>query len=290
MLSNFPQITYDGILSQNSRRRAARLESGTLLTTVDMWQGCWFALSLLATTLADVNVTVSGTKPFQLTVSSAGITLINSAILSGILNTSTSAISASNDGVVAKSGGVVDWSIIQPNVVKIQFNSTEPFTGAQFAASSGEQFYGVWEYPWNNSLTNNGVSFDLKGVGNSVGANWVNARAPAFYSSAGYGVYADTLDMGSFNFMPGQAQFIFNTSSLVYYIILPDSLDGLNLKSVIETYTGLSARITMPPDSGYGPTFWSDNFETDFHGTVSNAQENYYDVINHLYFNQIRGE
>lgn len=144
----------------------------------------------------------------------------------------------------------------------------------------------MWEYPWFDSLTNANVSFDLKGLGNSEGANWQNARAPFFFTSAGYGVYADTLDMGSFDFSTaGQAQFIFNTSSLVYYIILPTTPG--NFKSIIETYTGLSSRIEMPPDSGFGPTFWSDNFEQDFHNGVTNAEENYYDVINHLYYNQI---
>ncbi|ETI27226.1 hypothetical protein G647_09909 [Cladophialophora carrionii CBS 160.54] len=250
-----------------------------------MWTSLLFVSSLLGSTLAAINVTVSSTNPFALTVTSQGITVNNKAVLSGPLNTTTAPVSVSSNGTVANSGGIIDWSIIQPNVVKIQYNSTAAFTGAQFAAGPNENFYGVWEYPWNDSLTNNGISFDLKGAGNMPGSNWDNARAPTFYSSEGYGVYADTLNMGSFQFSSSQAQFIFNTSSLVYYIILPTTPG--DYKSIIETYTGLSARITMPPDSGYGPTFWSDNFETDFHGYVSNAQENYYDVIDHLYYNQI---
>ena len=243
--------------------------------------------SLLGSSLAAVNVSVSGTSPFALTIKSdQGVTVTNKAILRGGLNTTTTPVSASNQGAVVNSGGIIDWSIISPNVVKVQYNSTAPFTGAQFTAAPNENFYGVWEYPWNDSLTNNCIEFDLKGVGNAEGVNWDNARAPTFYSSAGYGVYADTLDMGSFNFSSTQAQFIFNTSSLVYYIILPTTPG--DWKSIIETYTGLSARITMPPDSGYGPNFWSDNFETDFHGSVTNAQQNYYDVIDHLYYDQIR--
>lgn len=34
--------------------------------------------------------------------------------------------------------------------------------------------------------------------------------------------------------------------------------------------------------------FWSDDFEEDFHAGVSNAQENYYDVVDHLYYNEIK--
>jgi hypothetical protein len=56
-------------------------------------------------------------------------------------------------------------------------------------------------------------------VGNSVGINWDNARAPFFFSSAGYGVNSDMLHMGTYDF--SLAQFIFNTSSLMYYIVLP---------------------------------------------------------------------
>jgi len=87
--------------------------------------------------------------------------------------------------------------------------------------------------------------------------------------------------MGSFDFsQPDLASFNFNTSSLTYYIILPKE-EG-DFKSLIKEYMGLSSKIEMPPDSGFGPTFWSDDFTQDFHGNVTNAQENYFDVINHL--------
>lgn len=100
-------------------------------------------------------------------------------------------------------------------------------------------------------------------------------------------MYADTLFMGNYDFsQPGLAQFIFNASSLVYYIILPEKSN--DFKSILTQYIAkLSTPIELPPDSGYGPTYWSDDFEEDFHGDVMNAQENYYDVVNHLYYNQI---
>lgn len=233
------------------------------------------------------SVAVSGTSPYSLSVSSGGqIVAANTAILIGNSNSSAAPVSASWSGQISNGAGQISASLIEPNVVKVSVNTTSQFVGARFATSTDANFYGVWEYPWFEGLTNANVSFDLKGLGNSDGINWDNARAPFFFTSAGYGVYADTLDMGSFDFTtPGQAQFIFNTSSLVYYITLPTSPG--NYKSILETYTGLSSRIELPPDSGYGPTFWSDNFEQDFHAGVHNAQENYYDVINHLYYNQI---
>lgn len=249
----------------------------------------FFALltCLVARALADVAVSVANPSPLSLTISStSGAIVYNSAILAGLTNDSTSSVSASASGVITGNGGQITWSTILPNVVKVQVTSTEPYTGAQFSVAHSDLFYGVWEYPWNDELTNTNVTFELLGVGDEEGVNWSNARAPFFITTAGYGVYADTMAMGTFDFTkPTTAQFVFNTSSLTYYIILPQSQG--DYKSIIETYTGPSARVEMPPDSGYGPTFWSDNFEQDFHGYVSNAQQNYYDVIDHLYYNQV---
>lgn len=209
-------------------------------------------------------------------------------IVIGVVNASVSAIDVSQDGKIANGGGTVSWSCISPSVTRIEIKSSKPYVGARFTNSDREYFYGVWEYPFSGSLINSNVSFDLKGVGNNVGINWSNARAPFFISSAGYGVYADTPHMGSFDFRtPGVCQFVFNTSSLTYYIITSQREN--DFKSIIKDYTGLSARSTMPPDSAYGPTFYSDDFEQDFHGYVQNAQQNYYDVVDHLYFNQIHG-
>lgn len=169
-------------------------------------------------------------------------------------------------------------------------NTSSNFVGARFGASPESKFFGVWEYPWHEDSTyqldNAGVAFELKGLGNSEGANWQNARAPFFLTAAGYRVYADSLAMSSWNStQPGHAEFIFNASSLVYYVILPQAQG--DYKSIIEAYISFSAANEMPPDTSYGPTFWSDNFEQDIHAGVTSAQENYYDVINHLYYNQI---
>ncbi|KAF2118279.1 glycosyl hydrolases family 31-domain-containing protein [Lophiotrema nucula] len=202
----------------------------------------------------------------------------NTAILTGNQNTTVSAVNATSG---------LSYSFITPTVAKVTLNTSSAFHGARFTTPEDAYFYGVWEYPFNNQITNKNISFDLKGVGNNVGVNWSNARAPFFITSAGYGVYTDTLKMGSYDFKTaGEAQFIFNTTDLVYYIILPTSKN--DFKSIIEQYTELSARSEMPPTSGLGPTFWSDDFTLDFHGSVSNAAENVQDVVNHLYYNQIR--
>lgn len=232
------------------------------------------------------SVLVSNHSPYTFNIESGHEVLVDIIILVGNTNSTVSTVHASNTGQIKDGGGQITAAIVEANVVKFSVNTTSNFVGARFDASADANFYGVWEYPWFEGITNANVSFELKGLGDSKGVNWSNARAPFFFTDYGYGVYADTLDMGSFDFAtPDQAQFVFNASSLVFYVILPTS--PRDYKSIIETYTGLSARIEMPPDSGYGPTFWSDDFEEDFHAGVTNAQENYYDVVNHLYYNQI---
>lgn len=247
-----------------------------------------FALPLSSSATPPLSIDIPNVSPYSINVVSNGaVVAVNSAILSGNTNTTTTPISGSQSGQINGGCGQVTTSLTKENIVKVSVNTTcGNYVGARFAAAQTAHFYGVWEYPWFEGLTNANVSFNLDGLGNSDGVNWDNARAPFFFTSEGYGVYADTLEMGSFDFTtPGNAQFIFNTSSLVYYIILPASPG--DLKSIIQIYASLSSTIEMPPDSGYGPTFWSDNFEEDFHGDVMNAQENYYDVVDHLYYNQI---
>ncbi|PVI04064.1 glycoside hydrolase family 31 protein [Periconia macrospinosa] len=247
-------------------------------------------LSLSAfTPFALCNYEIVRTPSNGLRILDGNTTLVdNAAILAGGQNTTVSPIDNSTSSLA--------YNFITPSVAKITINSSYAFIGAKFSSASNAHFFGVWEYPFNNRIDNRNVSFDLKGVGNNVGINWANARAPFFMSSDGYGVYTDTLKMGSYDFAtPNEAQFIFNSSSLVYYIILPKESQTLTqasteggLKSVIEQYTALSARSEMPPTSGFGPTYWSDDFTRDFHGDVSNAAENIQDVVNHLYYNRIR--
>ncbi|OCL10996.1 glycoside hydrolase family 31 protein [Glonium stellatum] len=246
-----------------------------------------FLVILAPSVSSKYSISVSRSSPFSLLIKDGQDVFVeNTAILVGTTNSTVKPVVASSSGRIPNNGGQITARMISPTVAKIEVNSSYPFVGAQFSVGPEDFIYGVWEYPFFESISNTNVSFDLKGLGNAEGLNWDNARAPFFLTSAGYGVYADALEMGSYDFTKeGKAQFIFNTSSLTYYVILPKSKD--DFKSILEGYTGLSSRIEMPPTSGFGPTFWSDDFEQDFHAGVTNAQENYYDVVNHLYYNQI---
>lgn len=252
----------------------------------------WLVLGLASPTILarppNYSLEVIGTSPYSLNVVRGSQTTIvhNSAVLAGVWNTTTFPVSTSGSGEISEDGGHITASMLTPSIAKVQINSTLPYTGARFSDPNAH-FYGVWEYGLGNNITNDKVSFDLKGFGGMTGTNFANARAPFFLSSSGYGVYTDTLKMGSYNFStPGEVQFIFNSSSLVYFIILPKT-EG-DFKSLITQYTQLSSTIEMQAISGYGPTFWSDNFEEGFPEGVTNAEENVYDVVNQLYYNQIK--
>lgn len=257
-----------------------------------MWAYLFALLGVvLWPTAADYTLSArTGALPFFLYLSSGNRTVvINDGVLAGNSNASLTTLSTDAYNVITNNdtSGSIHSQLITPTVARIEVNTSSNYVGAKFIIAKDEKIFGLWEYPWRGSLLNTNVSFDLKGVGNAPGINWSNARAPFFLSTYGYGVYTDTLQMGSYDFKaPFHGQFIFNTSSLVYYIILPEG-SPTNFKSILSQYTKLSARIEMPPDSAFGPTFWSDDFEQDFHNGVSNAEENIHDVVQYLHVNKI---
>ncbi|KAK4618764.1 Alpha-xylosidase [Fulvia fulva] len=233
------------------------------------------------------NITVTWSTDPQVAcqVAHGSNTVYNSAIMVGDTNVTTRPLQLSE--LHSKESNItVETKRISANVIRVQVEARSGYIGAEFTLTSGSHTYGVWSYPWNSSLSNEGVQFPLAGIGFIEGINWCNARAPFFMTSDGYAVYIDTLSMGYFDFSrPDIASFVFSTRSLTYYIILP--AEEHDYKSILKTYAGLSNTAELPPDSAYGPVFWSDDFEQDFHPGVTNAQENYFDVIDHLQALQI---
>jgi alpha-D-xyloside xylohydrolase len=185
-------------------------------------------------------------------------------------------------------GGHVEYHNLgtSPDAVRVfaKYAQVRP-VGAAFGFPPGDLFYGVWEYPWNGSLTNNNHSYADIGIhGDQPGINWANARAPFFFSKSGFGVYVDTPEIGTFDFsVPGQVRFTFNASSLTYSVMY-----NTNLTALLTQFMSMSSKIEMPPESGYGPIFWSDDWTKDFRGGATNSEESFYDVVDKLYYNQIR--
>ncbi|KAF4303866.1 Glycoside hydrolase family 31 [Botryosphaeria dothidea] len=250
-----------------------------------------FPLLSLATTAASAaqyDISIPSLDPYNIKILWGNESVVESiAPLTGTHNYTASPISASDAGAISNGSGTITSDFLSSTIAKIQINSSSAYVGAEIGASSEALRYGVWEYPWDGKVANENVTFEIKGVGEATGVNWCNARAPFFLTNAGYGMYIDTLAMGLFDFSdPASSRFVFNASSLTIYVILPTAPN--DYKSILTQYAELSSYIFMPPDTAYGPIIFSDNWETDFHGDVSNAQENYYDVITHLFDNRIR--
>jgi hypothetical protein len=190
----------------------------------------------------------------------------------------------------------ITTQFIAPSILHVHTQTTGTtlsFTGAQFSTTPGAKHYGVWSYPFNDSITNAEIAFDLKGLQGNDGINYASARAPFFISSAGYAVYADTQAMGSFSFSDemGQVEFRFNATALKYYIILPEVMGGEGaFKSLLTQYASLTDTSPLWSPRAYGPMFWHNDFQraSAFPEGVGNAQEFVRDVVDQLAAHRVR--
>ncbi|KAL3444049.1 glycosyl hydrolases family 31-domain-containing protein [Aspergillus insuetus] len=221
----------------------------------------------------------------------------NTGILTGATNTSmTAAPKTSHDTKIRT-------QFITPSILHVRVHvHTEStagsgpglsFTGAQFSTTPGAKHYGVWSYPFNASITNAEIAFDLKGLQGNDGINYASARAPFFISSAGYAVYANTQAMGSYSFSDelGTVGFRFNATALDYYIILPEVISGEGaFKSLLTQYASLTDTSPLWSPRAYGPMFWHNDFQRQsaFPEGVGNAQEFVGDVVDQLAANRVR--
>ncbi|KAJ2898655.1 Alpha-xylosidase [Zalerion maritima] len=131
------------------------------------------------------------------------------------------------------------------------------YPGANFSSvpkGGNLTFYGLWEYPFNGSIANEDIEFNIEGL---------------IVTNRGWGVYADEPAIGTFRFFSesSPASFEFGTTDGVRHYIIQKP----NHKALLSSYTELSNTISTPPDSGYGPIFWSDDMEWDFHGDVTSG-------------------
>ncbi len=145
---------------------------------------------------------------------------------------------------------------------------------------------GVWEYPWNGAITNeNHSGSDIGVYGDQPGINWSNARAPFFFSKSGFGIYVDTTDYGVFDFsQSGQVKFTFNATTLTYSVIYNTNLTALLMEFAEPLQQDPDAALTQAT----GPSSGATTLSRTSTAAWPNAQDNYYDVANHLYYNQIR--
>lgn len=283
-LLNQPYVRYN--ISSINMFRAALLTALVAAATAPVAQAASSSYSLHVDSESPYSFTI--TNPANQPVVS------NTGILAGSTNTSMDAVSTDSDDTS------IDVSFTTPTIVRVNVSSTLGFTGARFSAAKDALNYGVWAHPFNESIVNSNIAFDLKGMQGNDGINYASVRSPFFLSSAGYAVYTDTHAMGSYSFYSpssdddegkknsAEAEFRFNATELVYYIILPQS--GGDLKSLLTQYAGLTDTSPLWSPRAYGPMFWHNDFEREsgFPEGVGNSQEFVQDVVDKLARHRIR--
>jgi len=181
----------------------------------------------------------------------------------------------------------IKWKSQSSSVVKFDITNPAGIIGAEISFDQEQLFYGVWEYPFDQTVNNKNVTYDVKGLYGlkHPGTDWASGRTPYFFTRSGLGFYMDTNKIGRYNFNEEEQSvtFAFNTTKLTYYVFYdPEPV------KVLEKYAKLSNTAELPPESGFGPIFWNNDWNTHWPEGVTNAEENYYDVVDHLYYNQIR--
>ena len=166
------------------------------------------------------------------------------------------------------------------NATHSNVSITESFVDA------GEHIYGLFEAAWprktpagfysrERGLDNRGVEADLLGNGMHKwfdGMRYCSARAPIYLTSAGYGIYVQTVWKGHYRLaVDRQTSFEFDDSELTYFVIYGPSYD-----LILSRYNALSGPSRMPPAWALGPIWWRDDSRKDLRnpegGVLENAQ------------------
>lgn len=123
----------------------------------------------------------------------------------------------------------------------------------------GESVYGLGER--FTSFVKNGQSVDIWNEDAGTGSQLTYKNIPFYVTSKGYGVFVNHPEKVSFEVaseMVNKVQFSVLGEKLVYYVI-----GGGDVKAVINNYTALTGRPSLPPKWSYG--LWlTTSFTTDY--------------------------
>lgn len=129
----------------------------------------------------------------------------------------------------------------------------------QLSIGVGENIYGLGERFTN--FVKNGQTVDIWNADGGTGTEQAYKNIPFYVSSNGYGVFVNTPGKASFEIgseKVSKVQFSVPGEMMEYYVI-----GGGNLKQVLENYTDLTGKPSMPPAWSFG--LWlSTSFLTDY--------------------------
>ena len=121
---------------------------------------------------------------------------------------------------------------------------------AQLHVQGGAPLFGLGERYWQAGLA--GTRLDIRPADKSgePGHDWVYVAVPLIYSTAGLGLYADTVFDSEFRCDPAGVSYDVKvrTGSVSFYLFTT-----ADPKAVLQQYTGLTGRPQMPPLWTFGP-------------------------------------
>lgn len=165
-------------------------------------------------------------------------------------------------------GGVSDtatavFAFDRPDALRVELAhdlGTATRVREQFA-DQGERYYGLFEYPFTGALDNRGLDCDLVGYGGASGTNYANARAPFYWTTRNYGIYADSNAFGRYTVAAsGNTRFYFDEPSLTYHVIHGSPAE------IMQVYNDLAGGTYMPPDWAFSTIWWRNDHHDDLDG------------------------
>jgi alpha-glucosidase (family GH31 glycosyl hydrolase) len=168
----------------------------------------------------------------------------------------------------------VRWTFTDAAVVQVELSAAKATNITEAFVDQEEHNYGLWEYSYygtGGALDNRGADNQaLLGLsGPAVGSGDPSGRAPFYFTSRKYGVYADTLAAGRATVAVNKRTSVtFDTPALTYHVIY-----GPSPAEVLARYNKLAGGSLMPPLWAFDAIWWRDDHHADFAANgVTNAQ------------------
>lgn len=156
-------------------------------------------------------------------------------------------------------GKTITKSMEKAEGVILDKSTGKHYMREQLSMSVDELVYGFGER--FGTLVKNGQTVDIVNKDGGTGSEEAYKNVPFYITSAGYGVFVDQPETVSFEVASenvDRTQFSIEGQSMQYYVI-----DGPTPKDVINKYTRLTGKVSLPPAWTFG--LWlSTSFTTDY--------------------------
>ncbi|GAX02254.1 alpha-xylosidase [Secundilactobacillus silagei] len=158
-----------------------------------------------------------------------------------------------------RNGKTITKSMEKAEGVILDKSTGKHYMREQLSMGVDELIYGLGER--FGSLVKNGQTVDIVNKDGGTGSEQAYKNIPFYLSSEGYGVFVDQPETVSFEVASenvDRTQFSIEGQSMQYYVI-----DGPTPKGVLDKYTRLTGKISLPPAWTFG--LWlSTSFTTDY--------------------------